>query len=169
MFSKYTKILYTTDLSKPSVYAFRHAVNALENKDAQIIILHVMERIPSVDDWLLRDSPLGKGLKKEYESEQHKAEAIIKKRLEDFCQQELKFKPALLKRVAIQVVDGNPAAKILKKVDELIPDLVVMGTHGKGFLEDTLLGSVAIKVLSRIKTPILIIPMPKETDIQLKG
>ncbi len=101
-------------------------------------------------------------MRKEYESEKHNAEAIIKERLEDFCQKELKCKPALLKRVAIQVVDGNPVATILKKADELIPDLAFMGTHGKGFLEDTLLGSVAIKVLSRIKTPVLIIPIPKE-------
>ena len=165
MFTQLKKILYTTDLSKTSAYVFGPAVHAAENNDAQIIILHVMERIPSADDWLLKDSPLGKGLRREYESEKHNAEAIIKKRLGEFCRQALKDKPALLKRVAIEVIDGSPAATILKKVDELKPDLLVMGTHGKGFLEDTLLGSVAIKVLSRIKIPLLIIPIPKETDI----
>jgi len=52
-------------------------------------------------------------------------------------------------------------------IDELGADLVVMGTHGKGFLEHAFLGSVAEKVLHRIKIPVLTIPIPKETDIRL--
>jgi nucleotide-binding universal stress UspA family protein len=68
---------------------------------------------------------------------------------------------------SIEVAEGDPAVKILRKADELGVDLVVMGTHGKGLLEHAFLGSVAEKVLHRIKIPVLTISIPKETDIRL--
>ena len=160
MIPKIKRILYATDLSKNSMHAFRYAVIAARNHDAQIYILHVQERIPSADDVLLRDSGLGKRLKKLYETEREAAAEKIKKRLEEICRQELKDKPGGLKRVTIQVVDGNPAAAILQKAKELEVDLVVMGTHSKGALAHVFLGSVATKVLHRIKTPVFIIPIP---------
>jgi nucleotide-binding universal stress UspA family protein len=67
--------------------------------------------------------------------------------------------------VSFQVVEGDPAAQILQQSDELKPDMVVMGTHSKGMLAYTFLGSVAEKVLHRIKIPVFIIPIPKEIDI----
>lgn len=165
MIPKIQKILYATDLTRNSAYAFQYVVKAAEKNNAQIFILHVLERIPSAEGWLLRDSPLGERLKKVYEIERVNAEKKIKRRLDAFCQRALKKKPTLLKRVTIQVIDGNPAAQILKKADELNPDMVVMGTHGKGLLSHAFLGSVAEKVLNRIKIPVFIIPLPEKTDI----
>ena len=44
------KILYATDLSPNSVYALRHAMNAAMKHNAEIIILHVLEKIdPAVN------------------------------------------------------------------------------------------------------------------------
>jgi len=41
-----------------------------------------------------------------------------------------------------------------------------MGTHGKGIIRDTYLGSMTKKVLRRVRKPLFIIPLPKgETDI----
>ena len=36
-----------------------------------------------------------------------------------------------------------------------------MGTHGKGALENTFMGSVARRVLRRTRRPVLVIPLPK--------
>ena len=92
----------------------------------------------------------------------------IKKRLEAFCRREFKDNPTFMDRVAsIEVIDGDPAGEILQKVDETGADMAVMGTHGKGLLAHAFLGSVAEKVLHRIKIPVFIIPIPKETDIIL--
>jgi nucleotide-binding universal stress UspA family protein len=46
MIPKIKKILYATDLSKNSVYAFRYAIDMAQKLDARIIILHVIEPIP---------------------------------------------------------------------------------------------------------------------------
>ena len=40
-----------------------------------------------------------------------------------------------------------------------------MGAHGKGLLAHAFLGSVAERVLHRIKISVFIIFIPKETDI----
>jgi len=57
---------------------------------------------------------------------------------------------------------GYPADEILKKADDLNCDLVVMGTHGKGLVRQAFFGSVAKKVLRRVRKPVFIIPLPKE-------
>ncbi len=158
---KIQKILYATDLSTNSALAFRHAVDCAEKHDAEIFVLHVLERIPSADDWLLKDSPLGTDLKKVYDAEKADAAEKIRNAINEFCRRELKDKPAILQRVTIQVVEGNPAAEILAKADELDPEMLVMGTHGKGFLAQAFLGSVAKKVLDRVKIPVVIVPIGK--------
>ncbi|MCG6535378.1 MAG: universal stress protein [Syntrophales bacterium LBB04] len=90
----------------------------------------------------------------------------IRRRLEDFCKGVLKNKPASLKTVSsIQVVEGDPAGEILEKAGQLQADMVIMGSHGKGLLAHAFLGSVAEKVLNRIKIPVFIIPIPEETDM----
>ena len=47
MIPEIQKILYTTDLSDNSAYAFRYAINSAKKHDAKIIILHVLEELPS--------------------------------------------------------------------------------------------------------------------------
>jgi nucleotide-binding universal stress UspA family protein len=46
MIPQIKKILYVTDLSKNSTYAYRYAVNMAERYNAEIVILHAIEPIP---------------------------------------------------------------------------------------------------------------------------
>jgi nucleotide-binding universal stress UspA family protein len=50
---------------------------------------------------------------------------------------------------------GAPAYEILAAIDELHPDLVVMGTHGRKGVSHLLLGSVAEKVVRLSRVPVL--------------
>jgi len=106
-------------------------------------------------------------LKKE---KQEKLIQRIQDRLREFSKVELKDDPEALKRVAsITVIFGDPTDVILQKVDELNCDIVIMGTHGKGLISHTFLGSVSERVLHRIHKPVFIIPLPKgESDITLE-
>ena len=47
------KILYATDLSKNSAFAFRYAVNSARKHDASIHILHVVDSRPLAESYLL--------------------------------------------------------------------------------------------------------------------
>ena len=58
MIPKIQKILYATDLSQNSAYAFRYAINSAKKHDASIIILHVLEKVPPFAHALV-DSQLG--------------------------------------------------------------------------------------------------------------
>jgi nucleotide-binding universal stress UspA family protein len=53
MIPKINKILYATDLSKNSAYAFRYAIKSAEVHDAKIDILNILEipRYMSEMDW----------------------------------------------------------------------------------------------------------------------
>ena len=161
MIPKINKILYATDLSKNSAYAFRYAIKSAEVHDAKIDMLNVLQipRYMSEMDWSAELAIVSE------ETKAINAERL-KKRLEEFVQRELKSKPEMINRVAsFQVVEGDPAPMILQKADELKSDILIMGTHGKGLIAYTFLGSVAQEVLQRIRIPVFIIPIPRETDI----
>jgi nucleotide-binding universal stress UspA family protein len=57
---------------------------------------------------------------------------------------------------------GDPVEEILKAADEEGCDVIVLGTHGKGFLEQTFLGSVSSSVLLRTRKPVFLVPLPSE-------
>jgi nucleotide-binding universal stress UspA family protein len=46
MVPKIQKILYATDLSENSAYAFRYAIDSAKKHDASIVVLHVLEKMP---------------------------------------------------------------------------------------------------------------------------
>lgn len=58
----------------------------------------------------------------------------------------------------VHVYEGDPVIELLNMAKKLNADLAVMGTHGKGIVEHTFLGSVAQKVTKRIKIPVLLVP-----------
>ena len=51
MIPKIKKILYATDLSKNSEYAFYYAVDMAKRHDAEIVFLHAIEPIPCKCLW----------------------------------------------------------------------------------------------------------------------
>ena len=59
------------------------------------------------------------------------------------------------------VVEGDPAAEILRFADESGADLIVMGSHGRTGVLRILMGSVSHKVLDQAKCPVLIVRIPE--------
>ena len=53
MIPKIQNVLYTTDLSKNSAYAFRYAVNTARQHNAHIHLLHVIGAISPQEEALL--------------------------------------------------------------------------------------------------------------------
>jgi len=167
MIPKIQKILYATDLSPNSKYAFRYAINSAIKHDARIIILHVVESMPAAVyaqmGVFVGDEKAGRVFEKRV------GDALdrLKKRLTVFCEKELADDPQALNRVqSIEICEGFPAEEILEKANELDCDAIVMGTHSKGVIANTFLGSIAKRVLRRTRKPVFIIPLPKgETEI----
>ena len=167
MIPKIQKILYATDLSPNSVYALRYALNSALKHDAEVIILHVLENVDPASRTML-DLYLDENRHREIVAE-HTAQAqnIIKKRLGTLRDKELEDHPEVADKViSIEVCEGFPAERILSKAEELNCDEIIMGTHSKGIIANTFLGSTAKRVLRRTRKPVFIIPLPRgETDI----
>ena len=163
MIPEIRKILYATDLSKNSSYAFLYAVDMAKRHNARIVILHSVERVSymyyegmtgRVEEMLQR----AKTQERETDLEE------IKKYLQDFCKKtenQIGF-PCIEMVSKILIPLGHPVEEILKAADEEGCDAIVLGTHGKGFLRHTFLGSVAEDVLERTRKPVFIIPLPSE-------
>ena len=154
-------ILYATDLSKNSAYAFFYAADMAKRHNARIVILHSVEPGHS----LSYAGSMVEGLAKSARREEHEKDLEeIRKGIEEFCKKaEPQAGHACLELVSrILVPLGYPVEEILKVADEESCDVIVLGTHGKGFLRQTFLGSVAVKVLERTRKPVFIIPLPSD-------
>jgi len=163
MISQIKKILYATDLSKNSSYAFLYAIDMAKRHNASIVILHAIEpmRPYMVAEGGIRVYEL---LERAKEKEREMDIEEIKKHLQAFCKKaEAQMGPPCVELVSkILVPLGHPVEEILKVADEEGCDAIVLGTHGKGFLKQTFLGSVAGSVLERTRKPVFIIPLPSE-------
>jgi nucleotide-binding universal stress UspA family protein len=163
MIPEIKKILYATDLSKNSVYAFRYTLKMAEKVNSEIVILHVIEPIPSIAKHYMKIYVDEAKWEEKIIYEQDLAIERIKKRLQEFCKQETQDAPQCLALVSrILVRPGYPVEEILRAADDEHCSMIVLGTHGKGFLKQTFLGSVARSVLDRAKKPVLIVPLPYE-------
>jgi len=167
MIPEIQKILYATDLSPDSGYALRYALNSAIKHGAEVIILHIFEFVDPASQTLLNlylDEKKSKALFDEHAAE---AQNIIRNRLKAIRDKEFQDYPEFSNIVAsIEVCEGFPAEVILRKADELNCDEIVMGTHSKGIIANTFLGSTAKRVLRRTRKPVSIIPLTKkETDI----
>jgi acetoin utilization protein AcuB len=163
MIPQIKKILYATDLSKNSAYAFFYAVDMAKSHNASIVILHSIEPIRRIyDDGGGVD--IEGVMKKAKQQEKEMDIEEIKKRLQEFCKNtetQIGF-PCVELVSKILVPLGHPVEEILKTADDEGCDAIVLGTHGKGFLEQTFLGSVAGSVLERTRKPVFAIPLPPE-------
>ena len=167
MIPKIKKILYATDLSKNSSYAFLYAVDMARRHDAKIVILHSVEPVPG--SFYVYSAGAGAMSLKEDEEQRQKAELNeIRKRVEEFPKRMEAYIGSscfgLVSKVLVPL--GYPVEEILEAANEEGCDAIVLGTHGKGFLKQMFLGSTAVKVLERTRKPVFIVPLPSEkTDI----
>jgi len=158
MIPQIKKILYATDLSKNSSYAFLYATDMARRHDATIVILHALESFPAyIDAYAGMAVPIE-------QKEQGEVIKEIKGHLQDFCRKaEAQIGPPCVTLVSkILVPRGHPPEEILNAADEEDCDVIVLGTHGKGFLAHAFLGSVSSAVLHRARKPVFIIPLPSE-------
>jgi nucleotide-binding universal stress UspA family protein len=158
MIPQIKKILYATDLSKNSSYAFLYATDMAKRYDATIVILHAVESVPAYINAYA-------GMAAHVEQrEQGEIIEEIKGHLQDFCRKaEAQVGPPCVTLVSkILVPRGHPPEEILNAAEKEGCDVIVLGTHGKGFLAHAFLGSVSSAVLHRTRKPVFIISLPSE-------
>ena len=158
MIPQIKKILFATDLSKNSAYALYYAIHMAKRDEGKVIILHAVEPVPQM---LVTFEDFKHQIVKDRWDETVKK---FKERIQDISVKvDLRMGTSsvdLISKILIRL--GHPAEEILKVVDEEGCDVIVLGTHGKGFLAQTFLGSVSSAVLHRTRKPVFIVPLPSE-------
>jgi nucleotide-binding universal stress UspA family protein len=140
----YKKILVTLDGSELAKTALDQAEKLAKNFDAKIILFQVVPFMPIYGSPELV-TPLIVDEKQKEAAEKYLANLA----------EELKKRGL---RVTAMVRTGQQVAvEILDFAKEAGVDLIVMCTHGRSGISRWVLGSVALKVLTRAETPILLI------------
>ena len=165
------KILFTTDLSKNSRHAFNYAVSAADKYGATITILHVMEETsPSTTAHL--KSFIGEDkwqeLEKSHQQEarqiligKKKEGAMIREALHEFCEEIQKdLAECEIMTDEVIVAKGNVVDEILAETQNRGIDLIVMGYHSRGKLEEAVVGSTTRRILRRSNIPVLLVRLP---------
>lgn len=157
---EFKKILFSTDLSKSSEEYFKYAAYLAQKTGAEIHILHVVEKLSSdarmaLESYVLDDDRRADMLK----ARKRQAQKTLEMKQDKFWANVLPEELAVRDKIkSIKIIESFPTEAILKISRELEADLIVMGTHEKGFVE-TFLGSVARNVLARSRIPVLVVPL----------
>jgi nucleotide-binding universal stress UspA family protein len=145
------KILVPTDFGEAADGALSYARALARNFGASIDVLHVVEdaaaRMFAADIYVVMPPTLQKEL-------EDAARAELDKRLIDNDPHPLPMHPAV-------VTSNAPAMTILNYAKETGPDLIVMGTHGRGPMAHLLMGSVAERVVRLAGCPVLVVRHPE--------
>ena len=162
MIPEIKKILYTTDLSETSNYAFSYAASVANRYDASINILYVIKDVTRSSEDLI-SNVIGEEKWKEILG-RNKMEIIdkIRKRLEAFCEEtrnEMSGCPFLVEKILVEL--GNPVDEIVQEAAKEEYDVVIMGAHGHGAIAGTVIGSVSRRVLRRTSKPVLVVRLPE--------
>ncbi len=169
---KIKKILYATDLSENAKPAFSFAADLASRYDAGLIILHVLDEHPSLEEKIIGyvRADQWEEIKKRNEDEARSAliskishRTLIGEVLDRFAKDAQKdLEEVSFRTDGIMVVRGNPVEQILQQSAENGCDLIVMGTHGEGTLADAMIGSTARRVVRRSRIPVLVVRLPSE-------
>ncbi len=177
MITKFTKILFPTDLSEHARYSFQYATSIAAFCKASIVILHVMGDDPPQNTRNMLSVFLGSEKMKELDENQNEhaqsaKDILIGKRKEadvvrdamGICFEDVKNQ--LIKNDIpadeIIVKKGDTVAEILAAIKKYGCDLIVMG-HGKyNVFAEAVIGSTTKSVLRKSRVPVLVIPAPKK-------
>jgi nucleotide-binding universal stress UspA family protein len=139
-------ILYPTDFSEPSGFAFPVACALARDYNARLLMLHVVPPPIVVYAGGVMTADPGPTVP-EMENQLREMAA-----------------GASHVRVDCQVMEGDPVDMILRAAKEIHSDVIVMGTHGRTALSRLVMGSVAEAVLRKAPCPVLTIRGPVATE-----
>jgi len=153
-YPKYKKVLFCTDFSENSDYAFEFAYGIAKRDDGLLYMLHVLPDNPhqAFAERYITKKDLEKIQKGIWEDLDNKYREHYVEKIEN----EIKFE--------IVTKSGREENEILKLAKKENVDIIVMGTHGKTGIEHVFFGSVAEKVIRHSPLPVFIIPCKKKLE-----
>ena len=154
-------ILYATDLSENSQYAFGYAVSLANRHDAKIVVLHVIEDISHQMNVQVADLLGAEKWRELQRTRKKEVVDILVHKIESFCAETAAADESCPFTVTdIKVRNGHPVEEIIAESIASDYDVIVMGTHGHGILAGAMMGSTAMRVVRRSHVPVMVIRLP---------
>ncbi len=140
---KLKKVLLPTDFSESARHALRYGMSFAKEYGAELVLLHVVENLTVGYASDLFPVPM----------------AEVFQEISGYAKTELAKlgEEARGRGLAVreEVVQGKPSAEIIRFAAENDVDMIVLGTHGKGMLDQALFGSTTERVVRRSPCPVL--------------
>jgi nucleotide-binding universal stress UspA family protein len=140
---KLKKVLVPTDFSESARHALTYGISFAREYQAELVVLHVVENLTVGYASDLFPVPM----------------AEVFQEISGYAKAELAKLGAVAREkkveVVEQVVQGKPSAEIIRFAREAEVDMIVLGTHGKGMLDQALFGSTTERVVRRAPCPVL--------------
>jgi nucleotide-binding universal stress UspA family protein len=140
---KLKKVLVPTDFSESARHALTYGISFAREYQAELVVLHVVENLTVGYASDLFPVPM----------------AEVFQEISGYAKAELAKLGAVARdkkvQVVEQVVQGKPSAEIIRFAREAEVDMIVLGTHGKGMLDQALFGSTTERVVRRAPCPVL--------------
>ena len=137
------KILVPTDFSESAKHAQGYGVSFAREYEAELILVHVVETLTVGYASDLFPVPM----------------AEVFDEISGYAKTEIAKLAAEIREKGIpvreMVVQGKPSAEIVRIAKEEGIDIIVLGTHGKGMLDQALFGSTAERVIRKAPCPVL--------------
>lgn len=137
-------ILVGIDFSDSSARAMYHALVLAERLGAVMHLGHIS--VPTTN--VAANTDLGLNVPSEFEDEQQARERLERMR-------------AMLctsVQVELHLRTGDPVQGLLDLAEELRPDMLIVGSHGRGAVMRLLLGSVSTQLTRLCPVPVLVVP-----------
>lgn len=167
---EYKTILFTSNLSAASRIAFGHAALLAKQFHAKLILLHVMERLPSSYEGymigLFGQDKVQEVMKRHKNEARHALvgkvtpSQMAKTALSEFCL-ESGIAETVTEPAEIIVENGEVVEMIMKVAEERACDLIIMGAH-TGLLSHASVGHTLKSTIKKSKIPVMIVPSTSE-------
>jgi len=160
------KILYATDLSETARHAVRYACGIGSRYNAEVTVLHIIADMVEALSLEVGTDIGGHMAQKDRKRMNLRGIQIARDALAQrihetsrLIKKEVPQCPITADKVRVEI--GNPAERITAVAAEGEYDLVIMGTHGHGKLEEAFVGSVAREVIRRCPVPVMVVRLPE--------
>jgi universal stress protein A len=150
------QVLVPTDFSEPSEVALQYGKAFVEQFNARLHLVHVLDENALVYPWA---TPEGETFA--LGTARADVEQAVRNRLEHV------LSDAERQKYSAQIVTlvGSPFLELVLYAKSNDIDLIVMGTHGRGPIAHMLMGSVAEKVVRKAPCPVLTVRHPEHEFI----
>jgi len=138
-------ILFATDFSESSDYAFQYAYSVAKKFNARLLLVHVINEPVDLRGFYVPHIS--------FEKLEEEIEEGAQKMMEKFCRTHIRD----YDNYESIIVPGIPYDEIIKKATDSSADLIILGTHGRTGLDHVLFGSTAEKVVRKSPVPVMTI------------